>query len=1260
MGRQRGQTPVKKTRRRKWCRRLLLLMLLLALSPFALWFSTGWWFPPLLLASLRWTPIAAETVTYTADGRLQVSGIHYAADGTEARVRQLQLPAPGQMISACLAKHRLPDITIDGWQLVIQPAEQPETPPTETPPAEIHLPETLSHWIGLLQQWRWLIPTVTLRSGMVSVAGETVAVDPLIWRDDTLTLTADSDEWPSPVTARFTVNADDSIDSIIELSSLELLLGTRIAADANTAALDSTLQWVDNVARLAVEWPQQGILPSRVTVDVPDFTIPADMLQLDGYQQPVISMTARGTMQAYSASIQISAHPADGQTLPPLRLGLEASGSESQLEIHAISIEGDFVNGSLSQPVHFDFAKPDSLNASRFDFAANLDRQNIIPLNGKLHGSIVIPEHTITDGAVPAVTIDFTAKALQWETVSVDSLTAQARLEWPILSIDTLELHSAAATADITATINILEQAIEQGTFAVTVTPLITDLFPEISLPFPFGSAHSEGTVSGTLADLSHNGSLRIEAIELPTVGTGTISADWHGTTTTLNCTIEAVLDNLHADAHIAVSQSSATEWRALIESARIQPTHADALALAEPVTVSIDISSGETDALIPFRTTMSTLALVRDSVEVLSLHIPNLGPDSGDINLRIHGLRHSDAGSLLNLPPALLAAEIHTLDLALQWDQGPLAGTLLLETTAEVENLPTLSANLSLIITDQAIELSTLSLAQDGKPALSGSARLPATLSLVDSEYITVNPAAPVSAEFTTDPDARAWTTVEQLSGARITRPRLSFNLSGSPQSPRGAIRFDATSIALPDVDLPIDATIEDLHLNLLIQPDGLNLEMFTLSLLDHPVTARGNWPISQKQWIELLASGTPPPHSNAHAEVALSNFPLATFSELLPEIVRPQGTASATLTYDGSDGLTGLATLRDAATFPLPSIGAVTNIRSDITITNHILNLESLTARIGGETLRLSGTIDIHNPDSPRLNLHATAQNLPLLRSPGLIMRAEDIDIHITTGEDDLTAISGTVRMAESFLLVDFNDLRASTTSADNPPPFFAVEDEPFAQWTLNVNIIGDRFLRVSTPVFDGIISADFNLGGNLGTPLSHGVASVQRGFIKFPFALFTVSQGEVAIDPSAPQTIRLNLDASGRSYGYDLRMQVSGTAAEPILQFSSTPTLENADILLLVTAGRIPQGGTEMSSSSRLSGLGLFLGSTFLAELGLVDPYSDRLRIRIGEDVSAQGRDTIQVEFRINERASIIGEYDRFDAYNLDFKYLIYSRQ
>ena len=312
-----------------------------------------------------------------------------------------------------------------------------------------------------------------------------------------------------------------------------------------------------------------------------------------------------------------------------------------------------------------------------------------------------------------------------------------------------------------------------------------------------------------------------------------------------------------------------------------------------------------------------------------------------------------------------------------------------------------------------------------------------------------------------------------------------------------------------------------------------------------------------------------------------------------------------------------------------------------------------------IGG----LDGDIDfdVEDIEQPRFDLAIKGEQVPFVRSPGLIVRGSP-DLTLRTDETGVTTLGGDVRLDESFFTLDLTALTrgGGGGGVDTPKrsfPYVSIEEEPLASWRLNIDVEGDGFLRVRVPVFEGIVSTDVMVRGTMRDPLVLGQATIDQGIVMFPFANLRLQQGTVTIRQDRPDEPMLDITATGRAYGYDLVMRVSGTAEDPQLTFSSTPALEQGDILLMITAGRMP-ASDQRSAQSRLTGLGVFIGNTILVDLGLVDPLDDQLQVFVGEDVTLTGKDTIRVIYRINDTWAIVGQYDRFDAYTLDFKWTVYE--
>ncbi|HRJ47664.1 MAG TPA: isoleucine--tRNA ligase [Opitutaceae bacterium] len=214
--------------------------------------------------------------------------------------------------------------------------------------------------------------------------------------------------------------------------------------------------------------------------------------------------------------------------------------------------------------------------------------------------------------------------------------------------------------------------------------------------------------------------------------------------------------------------------------------------------------------------------------------------------------------------------------------------------------------------------------------------------------------------------------------------------------------------------------------------------------------------------------------------------------------------------------------------------------------------------------------------------------------------------------------------------------------------------------ADWPLAVEVRGQRALRARTPVFHGTASAQFNLGGTLGDPRAVGELTVDEGRIFFPFATFAVQRGSVQLRESDPYTPVLNLHATSRRQNHELRLALTGAPDNPSLAFTSNPPLDPSAVLLLVMTGQTPasQFGLEQGGR-RLTQLGAYVGRGIFRSLGGAGDAS-RLEIVSGERISQQGRETYTITYRLDDRWSLIGEYDEFDSYNATVKWHVYRRE
>ncbi len=351
------------------------------------------------------------------------------------------------------------------------------------------------------------------------------------------------------------------------------------------------------------------------------------------------------------------------------------------------------------------------------------------------------------------------------------------------------------------------------------------------------------------------------------------------------------------------------------------------------------------------------------------------------------------------------------------------------------------------------------------------------------------------------------------------------------------------------------------------------------------------------------------------------------------------------------------GFVRLHDAATRPLGPLGVLQNIKADVQLKGRNADLSQVTATAGGRLVTLSGTIDFPDDEAPRYAVALRGTDLPFVRQAGLLVRG-DLDLTLRTPAAGPPVIGGTVRLRNSLFLSDVRSFLPGGTNGDTrSPPYFSVEMAPLNTWKLNVGITGENFLRLRTPLFNGTATARLQLDGTLGEPRAIGEMIINQGQVLLPFATFIVKQGSAQIAESNPHELMIFLRATGRRYDYELTMEVTGTPESPSVVFTSSPALDSKQLLLMVMTGVAPQNELAVSSSQRLARLGTYLGQSLLTSIGGDATSADRLSLSTGENITRQGRESYEVEYKLADRWKLIGEYDEFDDYNVGLKWRLY---
>ncbi|MDR2674382.1 MAG: translocation/assembly module TamB, partial [Opitutaceae bacterium] len=531
---------------------------------------------------------------------------------------------------------------------------------------------------------------------------------------------------------------------------------------------------------------------------------------------------------------------------------------------------------------------------------------------------------------------------------------------------------------------------------------------------------------------------------------------------------------------------------------------------------------------------------------------------------------------------------------------------------------------------------------------------------------------AAPFEIDARTAPAGRFWQALSSAIGITLENPALHARVSGSWRAPSSAIdvsidRLEFDPARWPAGNLP---PVTGLAASLSASAGELQLAALSIRLAGQPLRASGRILAPKDGWRPLslsrarLADFLKRPRE---LDIELPGVELAALAPYSSELLIPRGRLDASLRLRLDGSLDGAIRLQGGALRPVGPLGAIRDIEIESLLAGRRVEITRATALIGGETVALAGSATLRPDAPPALDLAFKGKNIPFVRRPGFLMRG-DIDLRARTDDGvaagaaaGITRLTGGITLRDSLFLADIRALWPDSPGGGpaSRPPFFSVDAPPFDDWLLDINVRGDRFLRLRTPLATGRLSADFQLGGTLGEPRAIGELTMSEGRILFPFAGFSVGTGRVRITQASPFTPDLEFRAATSALGHDLAMTLTGSPADPRLAFTSSPPLSSAEILLLVMTGQSPDDDFAYTGQQRALRLGTYLGQGILEQLlGLDTGGEERLSLTSGDKVTRQGRETYKLEYKIDRRWTAVGEYDEFDDYNIGLKWRFYQ--
>jgi translocation and assembly module TamB len=1152
------------------------------------------------------------------------------------------------------------EAAVHDWEVRIRRSEEPREPGTSRVDTTFQVMDTVER---ILAEVRFWVPLADLGPGVVDVHGNRLEVEEAFWEDGRFTGTIRV-PWFDGAN-RLTADVTARRRAIMKVDSEGLGLGVKVDLVRETAAwkTEGVMVWEENQVPITARFIDDGWLPDTVQLGSDQFRVPSERIGLRGFQDITGRFNWSWEGARFALEVEAEAVPETEQVSllrSPLTMTLRGQGDLLSGTIDSLRVKSPWWWLELADWVELDWWSGRwLLEPVGVDVEIELGAMPIPGLHGLVGGRMELREGR---GAWPEIDFELGGNHLVAWDVEVERSVVIGQGRWPQLEVQTLDLlfkDDSRIRGD--ATIDLAAGWVESGNWRYEGEGMRRFL-PE---GLTYSTVEAGGQVSGALNRLTHQGTVEAHGVSVPGLQAAGMRLNWMGqgmTVPSVELLWNAGQSQVALDGRVEVVESEPVRVVARIDEVTLTQGEQTRYRLAEPIDLEwrqaepvVDTTGeGEIDwhlALGASRWTgPNRLVAIQGELD---------WPRRGHVEARVTGLVLADFLDLVPWPDRKV--ELQQMELIAGWNNSPVTVELSWNGSALGPEDVALALRGRIHGDGTGVRIEELTATTVLAPMLTVEGRMPVYLLPGAAKgWVQFDAERPVEVRATTDATGLITLPIGAAGQIHLSDPTVELELRGTMDQPVGHVRAElsraewrsgAGALAAPVLDrVVIDAVV---------RPEQVRLDRFDVEVDGQPVQVVGTWPLGGAAWKELVEEGRLPRWQKASGEVRIVDARLAPFARYLPEMLSPQGRLDLNITVRPGARVDGELTIVNAATRPMGPLTPIRDIEVRVRFDERLAIIERFGGQIGGQPVGVTGRVELTETGLPAFDLEVTGRNVPVVRRPGFLLRS-DLDVQLVSVPDQPPRLSGSIRLRDGLFLQDIAAL--VTGRLERPPvrpPYFSVTNAPFADWRLDLQVTGDQFLRVRVPIFIGTISANGRLRGTMRDPVVTGDARIHSGRVIFPFGTLPVDQGYATLSERDPRGPVLAVVATGRNFRYHVRLEVEGTAEEPLIQFSSTPPLTSEEILLMLTAGELPQREIVYSTGARAGRLATYLGREMVTRFVGDETAEERIIINTGENIAEDGKTTYSIEYRLHPRWSVIGEYDRFNALNAGVKWRVYTR-
>lgn len=365
------------------------------------------------------------------------------------------------------------------------------------------------------------------------------------------------------------------------------------------------------------------------------------------------------------------------------------------------------------------------------------------------------------------------------------------------------------------------------------------------------------------------------------------------------------------------------------------------------------------------------------------------------------------------------------------------------------------------------------------------------------------------------------------------------------------------------------------------------------------------------------------------------------------------------------------------------------LTNMRVRGTFANDRLEVTELTARAGDGTISGQGFVSLSSAKGYPLQLALDLDNATLASGQDLATSATG-QIQLVNNATTPPTIRGRIRLPETrYRIVREGSTKVATLTGVRRKPALGRkkitgEADPVSgvpsNWRLDVDLSADNQIFVTGMGLDSEWSADIRVRGTTGAPILTGGINLIRGTLDFAGRSFELQSGRLRFDGDSMTNPTLRLVASGEADDVNINVNIAGSAENPEITFSSTPSLPQDEIMARILFGNSigelsPIQAVQLASSLNglrgggggLNPLGVLQSSVGIDRLRILGADKDTGRstsIAAGHYISndvyveivtdARGYTATQLEISLTPALSVLSSFSSFGSSNVNVRY------